>query len=477
MVRARTMDWLSLLIVVTFALRLKNKKSKSVGVDLQTLLDNFDINAFKKWNEDTKGKSTKWNYKTRLNAILYIMKEKKYENAYQIKQKDVRTLGVESCCSNKSFYKGILKNMIMDVFTHYRIQFDEGKFPKCNKDIRKESDKLLENTPKFTKYDKTPVNVVKEIINDSIQILTSRKKVDVNLNAIIGVVYVMIVVSTNKILYVGSTHNFKKREQVHETSLLKQKKLAKKKRNKLYDYIITNHKNGFDEIEIRPICVCKAGFEIFIEAAFYDILKKELGNKLLNDRRPIDSIYTIDSWTTIYKIVQKPESNVIYVGSSNDLLERKTEHKRICYDLEDVHSSQPVYKHIRSINNNEWPKDIVNIEPVEQCPIFLRDERERFYIDYYDTFNNGFNGTEVIANDEHKEHYVEKGRIASRKENPKSLKIKLIVIFGDKTKAEFESIKAAADALGINQSAIFKFLNGTTKKIIKYPGIRFIRNK
>lgn len=85
----------------------------------------------------------------------------------------------------------------------------------------------------------------------------------------------------------------------------------------------------------------------------------------------------------IYKITNLT-NNMSYIGQAKDIYERYYNHHiydylRLDYDL---------YKAMR-----EDGFDNFTIEVLELCPVELLDEKEIYWIQYYDTFNNGYNMT------------------------------------------------------------------------------------
>lgn len=70
-----------------------------------------------------------------------------------------------------------------------------------------------------------------------------------------------------------------------------------------------------------------------------------------------------------------------YIGQSIDIQRRFNEHKR---DKDNCRIHQALRKY--GINN-------FSFEVVEECPTILLDEREKYWIKYYDSFNNGYNAT------------------------------------------------------------------------------------
>ena len=107
--------------------------------------------------------------------------------------------------------------------------------------------------------------------------------------------------------------------------------------------------------------------------------------------------------TGIYKY-----TNIInghsYIGQSKDIFNRKKEH---------------LYRAFHQYSGNqEWDKtfyralrkygqDNFSFEVLEECPIEKLDEREIYWISYYDSFNNGYNetpGGDGIKNNDGENH-------------------------------------------------------------------------
>ena len=87
----------------------------------------------------------------------------------------------------------------------------------------------------------------------------------------------------------------------------------------------------------------------------------------------------------IYKITNKT-NNKNYIGqTSRSINERFGEHLRDAYNR---NSEQPIYRAIR-----KYGKENFSVELLEECNIADIDEREIYYINKYDTYNNGYNAT------------------------------------------------------------------------------------
>ena len=80
----------------------------------------------------------------------------------------------------------------------------------------------------------------------------------------------------------------------------------------------------------------------------------------------------------VYKITEKT-TGLSYIGQSKDIFRRLTEHTNS--DINEWHKKL-----------NEHPEDFT-FEILETCSPQLLDEREKYYIQMYNTYNNGFNLT------------------------------------------------------------------------------------
>ena len=88
----------------------------------------------------------------------------------------------------------------------------------------------------------------------------------------------------------------------------------------------------------------------------------------------------------IYKIWNELNDN-IYVGQTTQTLEsRWKEHIYACNNINHKHSY--LYNAMR-----KYGKQYFHIEKIEQCNDIQLDEREKYWISYYDSYNNGYNMT------------------------------------------------------------------------------------
>lgn len=89
----------------------------------------------------------------------------------------------------------------------------------------------------------------------------------------------------------------------------------------------------------------------------------------------------------IYKI-ENMINHKIYIGQSVDILGRWKGHKNK-FNNKNSHSYEyPLYKDIRKYDLENF-----DFKVIEECDVDLLDERERYWIKYYNSFFNGYNQT------------------------------------------------------------------------------------
>lgn len=171
-----------------------------------------------------------------------------------------------------------------------------------------------------------------------------------------------------------------------------------------------------------------------------------------------------------------------YIGQAQDLYSRKKDFLLDPCNHNYTSNNSKIDKARRKYTNfNEWKYTII-----EYCSIDELNEREKFYINYYDTFNNGYNCTEggdgvrgYRFNDEQRQHIsnqikgnkhpnygkhttnevLQKLKDAN-KEN--SIPIEQYTLEGEYI-TEYPSIREAARQVNCNHSNIKKALKGTYK--------------
>ena len=89
----------------------------------------------------------------------------------------------------------------------------------------------------------------------------------------------------------------------------------------------------------------------------------------------------------IYKITNKITGKS-YIGQSINIEYRFKQHKSNALSVNNKDYNSDFYSDLRNLGEDNFQFDIL-----EECePIFL-DEKEIYYIDYYDTYHNGYNRT------------------------------------------------------------------------------------
>lgn len=99
----------------------------------------------------------------------------------------------------------------------------------------------------------------------------------------------------------------------------------------------------------------------------------------------------------IYKI-----TNIIngkcYIGQSVNIHKRWNNHKSACYNTNAHEYNYYLYRAMRKYGIENFTFEII-----EECEQILLNEREKFWISYYDTFKNGYNETE---GGDYAKHYI-----------------------------------------------------------------------
>ena len=91
----------------------------------------------------------------------------------------------------------------------------------------------------------------------------------------------------------------------------------------------------------------------------------------------------------IYKI-ENLINHHVYIGQSKNIYSRYfNHHKCDCYNQNSSAYNYQIYQAIRKYGENNF-----SIEVVELCDESLLNEKEIFWIQYYDSFKNGYNATE-----------------------------------------------------------------------------------
>ena len=88
----------------------------------------------------------------------------------------------------------------------------------------------------------------------------------------------------------------------------------------------------------------------------------------------------------IYKITNLINGHG-YIGQAKDIYDRYNRHHRYDYKSEKM-QAYPLYQAF-----NKYGLDKFQIEVIELCDEKNLDQREIYWVEYYDTFNNGYNAT------------------------------------------------------------------------------------
>lgn len=90
----------------------------------------------------------------------------------------------------------------------------------------------------------------------------------------------------------------------------------------------------------------------------------------------------------IYKIANK-QNNKCYIGKSNNIDRRFRDHKRIAFQEDDKEYNKALYQAFR-----KYGLDNFTFEVIEELKDYsLSGEREIYWINYYNSYNNGYNET------------------------------------------------------------------------------------
>jgi group I intron endonuclease len=89
----------------------------------------------------------------------------------------------------------------------------------------------------------------------------------------------------------------------------------------------------------------------------------------------------------IYKITNNINQHG-YIGQSKNIKKRWDAHKRTAFNKTDHSYNNPLYKAIR-----KYGIDNFTFEIIEECLISELNEKEKYWIKYYNTFFNGYNLT------------------------------------------------------------------------------------
>lgn len=89
----------------------------------------------------------------------------------------------------------------------------------------------------------------------------------------------------------------------------------------------------------------------------------------------------------IYKITNKINGKC-YVGKSINIYHRWIEHKSSSREIKDGGDKYAIHCAIRKYSIENF-----SFEIIEECPLEQLDEKEKYWIEYYDSYKNGYNKT------------------------------------------------------------------------------------
>lgn len=148
--------------------------------------------------------------------------------------------------------------------------------------------------------------------------------------------------------------------------------------------------------------------------------------------------------TGIYKYENKINGH-IYIGQSLNIETRYQQH---IYDA----AHRPEVSSGIDIAINKYGIENFTFEIIELCNADLLDERERYWITYYDSYNNGYNrtpGGNVLRGSEHPKAILNEDQIWQIRE-----------LYGQKTKRS--EVFKKFEQFGISERGFLKIWNGET---------------
>lgn len=90
----------------------------------------------------------------------------------------------------------------------------------------------------------------------------------------------------------------------------------------------------------------------------------------------------------IYKITNTI-NNLVYIGQAKDINRRLIAHRCIEHSPNALEYNNQIHTAMRQYGIENF-----KFETIEECPIESLNEREKYWIAYYNSYKNGYNGTE-----------------------------------------------------------------------------------
>ena len=151
-------------------------------------------------------------------------------------------------------------------------------------------------------------------------------------------------------------------------------------------------------MKLIPICVVPDGFAPFVEAEIFDSMHLAVENgatniSLKNSQRPVRNNYNIYSTAVIYKWVDTliSQNYPIYGGSTCELFDRYSNHKSDCFTKK---INKKLYEYFRKYDENFLAPNL-KMRAVFICPIGMKFELEKKYINDNNLINDGLNNATV----------------------------------------------------------------------------------
>ena len=139
----------------------------------------------------------------------------------------------------------------------------------------------------------------------------------------------------------------------------------------------------------------------------------------------------------IYKIQNKINGH-IYIGQSKNIEARIRSHINSSFNANDKDYNMIIHKAIRKYGEKNFTYEIV-----EECLLSELNEKETYWINYYNSFHNGYNAT--TGGDS---SYLKKGK-----------EVELYDFDGNYIKS-YPSVSIAAKELGVRAATIYSILKG-----------------
>lgn len=370
-------------------------------------VDNCNSDAFEKWVKENKIK--RWTLDTRYDAICFTMKKNNLNSVYLLKHKHLYNVGISKTIFVGEEFDNKMSNMIEIVLKERGINIDLRKFARHP--TKREKEEMFQDVVRIEMTDAYHKNlcdarklielkktIIEEFIKNPLE-----HHLDFIIDKGVSVVYGVVINKSEKLIYIGSTNDFTYRVSSHRaaTPIYPIYDNNDDYICQFHNYIKENKLRIGVDVTIVPICRIPTGFEVFVEAEFFDVCKslqeQNANIDLLNYHRPVDKKYNIDSKAIIYKWIDlsraKP-TEPLYVGSTMILQERLSDHKHFCFKMK---FKNKLYEYMRSQDGENLAPNL-KIRAMYVVPVGIRYEIEKKVIVEYDLINHGLNMANVAIN-------------------------------------------------------------------------------